>query len=74
MHTQLKNHRENKLRYELYQYPPYSPDLLPLTVLTPQKILSHFSSNEEIIAVVENYFEGLPECHFRDGRTNLEDR
>ena len=33
-----------------------------------------FSSNEEAIAAVEQYFAELPENHYRDGIKLLEDR
>ena len=68
-----------ELKYELLQHPPYSPDLAPSDFwLFPhlKKFLrgKHFSSNEEVIAVVEEYFAGLAESHFHDGINKLEDR
>ena len=68
-----------ELKYELMQHPPYSSDLaLSDFWLFPhlKKFLrvKHFSSNEEVIAVVEEYFAGLAESHFHDGINKLEDR
>ena len=68
-----------ELKYELLQRPPYSPDLAPSDFwLFPhlKKFLrgKHFSSNEEFIAVVEEYFAGLAESHFHAGINKLEDR
>jgi hypothetical protein len=41
-----------------------------------KKILreKRFSSNEEVIATVNQYFDELPENHFRDDITELENR
>lgn len=69
----------NDLRYELIEHPPYSPDLAPSDFhLFPnlKKFLrgKRFSSNEEVIATVNQYFDELPENHFRDGITELENR
>ena len=33
-----------------------------------------FSSNDEVIAAVDEYFADLPEKHYRDGIHNLEER
>lgn len=68
-----------ELKYELLEHPPYSPDLAPSDFhLFPNLKKSlrgkHFSSNEEVIAAVEGYFEGLPEDHFRKGIHELENR
>lgn len=68
----------SELKYELLQHPPYSPDLAPSDFW----LFSHlkkfmrgkrFSSNEEVIAAVEAYFDSLPDSHFRDGIHKLED-
>ena len=61
-----------ELKYELLQHSPYSPDLAPSDFwLFPhlKKFLrgKHFSSNEEVIAVLEEYFAVLAESHFHDG-------
>lgn len=69
----------SELRYELLQHPPYSPDLAPSDFwLFPhlKKFLrgKRFSSNEEVVAAVDGYFEGLPDSHYRDGIHKLEDR
>jgi histone-lysine N-methyltransferase SETMAR len=68
-----------ELKYELLEHPPYSPDLAPSDFhLFPnlKKALrgKRFSSDEEVIAAVEGYFEGLPENHFRTGIHELENR
>lgn len=67
------------LHFELLEHPPYSPDLAPSDFhLFPnlKRFLrgKRFSSNEEAIATVNNYFDGLPENHFRDGINKLADR
>lgn len=66
------------LKYEILQHPPYSPDLAPSDFwLFPhlKKFMrgKRFSSNEEVIAAVEAYFNSLPEIHFRDGIQKLEE-
>ena len=62
----------NKLKYELLENPPYSPDLASSDLW----LFSHlkkfmrgkrFSSNDEVIAAVDEYFADLPEKHYRDG-------
>lgn len=67
------------LKYELLEHPPYSPDLAPSDYhLFPKlKIFlggQRFSSNEEAIAAVDEYFSGLPQSHFKDGILALEYR
>lgn len=67
------------LRYELLAHPPYSPDLAPSDFyLFPhlKKFLrgTRFSSNDEVIGTVNEYFEGLPEEHCRKGLNELESR
>jgi len=68
-----------ELKYELLEHPPYSPDLAPSDFyLFPnlKRFLrgKDFLSDEEVIAAVEGYFEGLPENHFREGIHELENR
>ncbi|XP_023228429.1 dipeptidyl peptidase 9-like [Centruroides sculpturatus] len=60
------------LKYKLLEHSPYSPDLAASDFhLFPnlKKFLGrkHIGSSEEVIAVVNGYFEDLPESHFRDG-------
>ena len=67
------------LKYELLEHPPYSPDLAPSDYhLFPKlKIFlggQRFSSNEEAIAAVDEYFSELPQSHFKDGILALEHR
>ena len=67
------------LKYELLQHPTYSPDLAPsdfwlFSHLKKFMRGKHFSSNEEAIAAVDEYFEDLPEKHYRDGIHKLEER
>lgn len=61
------------LRCEILDHPPYSPDLAPsdfYLFLTFKKFLvgKHFSSNEDVIAVVKHYFADPPESYFKTGR------
>lgn len=68
-----------KLRYELLDHPPYSPDMAPSDFyLFPnlKRFLrgKHFSSNDEVITAVNGYFEDLPENYFRNGIYELENR
>lgn len=56
------------LKYELLEHPPYSPDLAPSDFHLFPKLKhflagSHFSSNQEAMAAVEEYIAGLPEKH-----------
>lgn len=68
-----------ELHYELLENPAYSPDLSPsdfhlLPCLKKFVVGRHFSSNNEFIATLNEYFEGLPENHFRNGIHELENR
>ena len=68
----------NELKYELFEHPPYSPDLAPSDYYLFRNLKQflrgkRFSSNEEAIAAVEQYFAELPENHYRDGIKLLED-
>ena len=67
------------LHYELLEHPPYSPDLVPTDFsLFPKLKLflagQRFSSNQEAIAAVEEYFADLTKNHYRDGIMALEHR
>jgi len=60
------------MHYELLEHPPYSPDLAPSDFyLFPKLKLfltgQRFSSNQEVIAAVEEYFADLTKNHYRDG-------
>jgi len=66
--------RLRDLKYELLEHPP---DLAPsdFHLFLKLKIFlagKCFPSNEEAIAVVEEYFEELLESHFREGIRLLE--
>lgn len=68
-----------ELRYELLPHPPYSPDLAPCDFhLFPnlKKWLGgqRFSSNNEVIAAVDGYFEGLDKTFYQNGIIALEKR
>lgn len=68
-----------ELRFEIAPHPPYSPDLAPSDYfLFPnlKKFLAgkKFSSNSEVIAETEAYFEGLEKSYFSDGIKKLEKR
>ena len=65
------------LKYELLEHPPYSPDLEPSDFhpFPKPKIFlggQRFSSSEEAIAAVDDYFSELLQCHFKDGILALE--
>jgi histone-lysine N-methyltransferase SETMAR len=65
------------LHYELLEHPSYSPDLAPSDFyLFPKLKLflarHRFSSNQEVIAVVEGFFADLTKNHYRDGIMVLE--
>jgi histone-lysine N-methyltransferase SETMAR len=65
------------LHYELLEHPPYSPVLAPSDFcLFPKLKLflagQRFSSNQEVIAAVEEYFADLMKNHYRDGIMALE--
>jgi histone-lysine N-methyltransferase SETMAR len=60
------------LHYELLEHPPCSPDMaLPDFCLFPKLKLflagQRFSSNQEVIVVVEGYFPDLIKNQYRDG-------
>ena len=64
------------LRYEILPHPPYSPDLAPsdyflfpnMKIWLGSKI---FSSNEEIIAATNEYFEWFDKNYFLEGIKKL---
>jgi histone-lysine N-methyltransferase SETMAR len=67
------------LHYEFLEHPPYSPDLAPSDFyLFPKLKLflagQRFSSNQEAIAAVEEYFADLTKNHYGDGIMALEHR
>ena len=69
----------NELKYDLLEHPPYSPDLAPSNFRLFSHLKKfmrgkHFSSNDEVIAAVDEYFADLPENHYRDGIYKLEER
>jgi len=69
----------HELRFELLPHSPYSPDLAPCDfILFPNfKIWlggKRFSSDEEVIAAVDEYFQGLESSYFSEGIKKLEHR
>jgi len=67
------------LHYELFKYPPYSPDMVPSDFFLFPKLKLFlagqcFSSNQEAIAVVERDFADLMKNQYRDGIMALEHR
>lgn len=67
------------LGYELLPHPPYSPDLGPSDFFLFPKLKSQlagerFSSNDEIIAAVNGYFEERDKNYFTEGLSGLEKR
>jgi hypothetical protein len=65
------------LHYELLEHPLYSPDLAPSDFyLFPKLKLfltgQHFSSNQEAIAAVEEYFADLTKNRYREEIMALE--
>ncbi|XP_011066981.1 PREDICTED: histone-lysine N-methyltransferase SETMAR-like [Acromyrmex echinatior] len=69
----------NQLRFELVAHPPYSPDLTPSDYYLFPKFKrwfrgKRFTSNEEVIAETEAYFEGLDVSYYRKGIEMLENR
>jgi len=79
-HTSLKAMTKlDQLRFELVVHPPYSPDLtLSDYYLFPnlKRWLQRkrFTSNEEVIAETEAYFEGLDVSYYRKSIEMLENR
>jgi histone-lysine N-methyltransferase SETMAR len=66
----------NEFRFELLEHPPYSPDLGPsdFHMLGPMKEAlrgRRFSSNEEVIGVVQNWLKTQPKELFSDGLTEI---
>jgi len=63
----------------LLEHPPYFPDLAPsdFYLFSKLKILlagQRFSSNQEAIAAVGEYFADLTKNNYRDGIMSLEHR
>jgi hypothetical protein len=67
------------MHYELLEHPPCFPDLAPSDFCLFSKLKlflarQRFSSNQEAIAAVEEYFADLTKNHYRDRLTALEYR
>ncbi|EGI68665.1 Mariner Mos1 transposase, partial [Acromyrmex echinatior] len=79
-HTSLKAMvKLDQLRFELVAHPPYSPDLASSDYYLFPKLKrwlqgKKFTSNEEVIAETEPYFEGLDVSYYRKGIEMLENR
>jgi len=71
-HTSLKAMAKlDQLRFELVAHPPYSPDLAPSDYYLFSNLKrwlqgKRFTSNEEVIAKTEAYFEGLDVSYYRN--------
>jgi len=69
----------DQLRFELVAHPPYSPDMAPSDYYLFPNLKrwlqgKRFTSNEEVIAKTEAYFEGLDVSYYRKGIEMLEIR
>ena len=69
----------DQLWFELVAHPPYSPDLTPSNYYLFPNLKrwlqgKRFTSNEEVIAETEAYFEGLDVSYYRKGIEMLENR
>ena len=69
----------NDLRFELLPHPPYSPDLAPsdfylFAALKQMLQGKRFSSDDEVIAATETYFEAENKSFFKKGIKSLEKR
>ncbi|XP_011066409.1 PREDICTED: histone-lysine N-methyltransferase SETMAR-like [Acromyrmex echinatior] len=79
-HTSLKAMiKLDQLRFELVAHPSYSPDLAPSNYYLFPNLKrwlqgKRFTSNEEVIAETEAYFEGLDVSYYRKGIEMLENR
>ena len=79
-HTSLKAMvKLDQLRFELVAHSPYSPDLAPSNYYLFPNLKrwlqgKRFTSNEEVIAETEAYFEGLDVSYYRKGIEMLENR
>jgi len=67
----------DQLRFELIAHPPYSSDLAPSDYYLFPNLKQwlqgkRFTSNEEVIAKTEAYFEGLNVSYYRKGIEMLE--
>jgi len=79
-HTSLKAMAKlDQLRFELVTHPPYSPDLAPSDYYLFPNLKrgfqrKRFTSNEEVIAETEAYFESLDVSYYRKSIEMLENR
>ena len=69
----------NDLRFELLPHPPYSPDLAPsdFYLFADLKKMHHgkrFSSDDEVIAATEAYFEVKHKSFYKKGIESSEKR
>ncbi|XP_031630281.1 histone-lysine N-methyltransferase SETMAR-like [Contarinia nasturtii] len=68
-----------ELGFELLPHPPYSPDLAPsdyFLFADLKRMLAgkKFSTNEQVIAETEAYFEDKEKSYYKNGIEKLEDR
>jgi len=79
-HTSLKAMAKlEQLRFELVAHPPYSLDLAPSDYYLFPNLKwwlqgKRFTSNEEVVAEIEAYFEDLDISYYRKGIEMLENR
>ena len=68
----------HELGYELHPHPPYSPDLVPsdfFLFADLKRMLAgkKFSTDEEVIAETEAYFEDKEKSYYKNGIGKLYD-
>jgi [histone H3]-lysine36 N-dimethyltransferase SETMAR len=69
----------HELGYELLPYLPYSPDLAPsdfFLIADIRRMLTRkkFSTNEEVIAETEAYFDAMSKPYYKNGIDKFYDR
>lgn len=77
--SKVTTQKLNELKFELLPHPPYSPDLAPSDYWLFPNLKrwlqgKRFSSNEEVLAETEAYFEELDSSSYMKGLKMLEDR
>lgn len=79
-HTSAKTMAKlHQLGYKVLPHPPYSPDIAPsdyylFSDLKNSLANQRYSNNEEVMAAVNDHFEGKEEMFYKKGIERLEDR
>ena len=72
-------HTSMKCGFKILPHPPYSPDLAPSDFFLFPSLKKHlkgqrFHNNEDVISVVEEWFESHPKSYYTQGLLKVKER